>query len=253
MAPEIFGWQHLTYLAVFIILAITSYILILKFVKDEKILNIIIKCVAGALLLAVCWNRICVALKNNDPIYLIPDSICGTSSFILSISVLVSKRNAGVLHYISYAAFIGGLATIIYPDFIGQDISFFYPATISGLLHHTLMVYLVVLMLLTKWFVPTLKKWAWLPLGLCCVMTYGLFLMSALGFSGAMNITKPLLEGTIFSWWFTGILLIALSTLIMCAFDYFNIWRKNKKLKPSNENNIEQNNNENPKTETEAK
>lgn len=238
MAPEIFGWQHFTYLAVFIILAITSYILILKFVKDEKILNIIIKCVAGALLLAVCWNRICIVLKNNDPIYLIPDSICGTSSFILSISVLVSKRNAGVLHYISYAAFIGGLATIIYPDFIGQDISFFYPATISGLLHHTLMVYLVVLMLLTKWFVPTLKKWYYFPLGVCCVTTYGVFLLTALKINNPLNLTGPILEGTILTWWFVALVSMLVALTVMVTFDYFNVWKK-KKLNNNKVNNNE--------------
>ena len=235
MNPEVFGWQHLTYIAIFVVLAVVSLVLIKKFVKDEKVLTIIIKSVAGALFLAILWNRISIAIKNSNALYLIPDTFCGLSSTI------------------SYLGGVGGLISIIYPDFLSQNPSFFYSPTISGLLHHTIMFYLVILMLLTKWFVPTLKKWAWLPLGLCCVMTYGLFLMSALGFSGAMNITYPLLKGTIFSWWFTGILLIALSTLIMCAFDYFNIWRKNKKLKPSNENNIEQNNNENPKTETEAK
>lgn len=253
MNPEVFGWQHLTYIAIFVVLAVVSLVLIKKFVKDEKVLTIIIKSVAGALFLAILWNRISIAIKNSNALYLIPDTFCGLSSTLLSLSVLIGKRNCGFLHFISYLGGVGGLITIIYPDFLSQNPSFFYSPTISGLLHHTIMFYLVILMLLTKWFVPTLKKWAWLPLGLCCVMTYGLFLMSALGFGGAMNITKPLLEGTIFSWWFTGILLIALSTLIMCAFDYFNIWRKNKKLKPSNENNIEQNNNENPKTETEAK
>ena len=253
MNPEVFGWQHLTYIAIFVVLAVVSLVLIKKFVKDEKVLTIIIKSVAGALFLAILWNRISIAIKNSNALNLIPDTFCGLSSTLLSLSVLIGKRNCGFLHFISYLGGVGGLITIIYPDFLGQNPSFFYSATISGLLHHTIMFYLVVLMLLTKWFVPTLKKWAWLPLGLTCVMTYGLFLMSALGFDGAMNITKPLLEGTIFSWWFTGILLLALSTLIMCAFDYFNIWRKNKKLKPSNENNIEQNNNENPKTETKAK
>ena len=159
---------------------------------------------------------------------MIPNSFCGLSSLLLSISVLVGKKDNWFFHFICYLGFIGGLITLIYPDFLGQNQSFLYPATISGLLHHTIMFYLVLIMIITKYFVPTLKKWYYLPLGLACVMTYGLFLLDAVGHTTAMNITTPLLEGTILTWWFTGIMVVALSVATMAIFDYFNIYRKKK-------------------------
>lgn len=220
MYPKIFGWQHLTYLAIFIVLAVVGTYYILKFVKNEKTLTIVIKSIALALLLAVIWNRISICIDKNNWIQLIPNTFCGLSSFLLSISVLVGKKDCGFFHFICYLGFVGGLVTLIYPDFIGQDQSFLYPATISGLLHHTIMFYLITLMFITHYFVPTLKKWYYLPLGLCCVMTYGLFLLSATSHTSAMNITSPLLEGTILTWWFTGLLLVVLSLVTMFIFDY---------------------------------
>lgn len=228
MNPEVFGWQHLTYLGVYFALTITSLILVKMFVKNEKTLNIIFKSLAIALLLAVSWNRITICLRTKNAIDFIPNTFCGLSSFMVAISVLIGKRNCGFFHFVCYLGFIGGLLTLIYPDFIGQNQSFFYPATISGLIHHSIMFYIILLMFITKYFVPTLKKWYWLPLGLCCVMTYGQFLISALGFGSAMYITEPLLKGTIFTWWFTGLLVILVSVVTMCAFDYFNVWKKKK-------------------------
>ena len=228
MYPKVFGWQHLTYLAIFLVLAVVGTYCILKFVKNEKTLTIVIKSIAGALLLAILWNRICITINNGNWIYMIPNSFCGLSSLLLSISVLVGKKDNWFFHFICYLGFIGGLITLIYPDFLGQNQSFLYPATISGLLHHTIMFYLVLIMVITKYFVPTLKKWYYLPLGLACVMTYGLFLLDAVGHTSAMNITTPLLEGTILTWWFTGIMVVALAVATMAIFDYFNIYRKKK-------------------------
>lgn len=36
MYPKVFGWQHLTYLAIFLVLAVVGTYCILKFVKNEK-------------------------------------------------------------------------------------------------------------------------------------------------------------------------------------------------------------------------
>ena len=237
MNPEIFGWQHLTYLSIVFVLTIVSYVLILKYAKTEKSLNIILKIVAVLLLLSVVWNRISIAIKNNNALYFIPNSFCGLSSFLLSISVLIGKRDCKFFHFICYLAFIGGLVTLIYPDFIEQNESFFYSATISGLLHHTFLFYLSLLMSITKWYIPTIKKWYALPIGLCCTMTYGVFLITALGFNDAMIIKQPILYGTILTWWVMGIIVIIDSYIAMCVFDYFNVWRKkNNKQRKTKEN-----------------
>lgn len=102
------------------------------------------------------------------------------------------------------------------------------------------MFYTILIMTITKYFVPTIKKWYALPLGLCCVMTLGIFEITVLDSNDAMQIFNPLLPDTIFTWWFCGILLLVFSYLVMVVFEYFNVWNK-------------QSGSDNIKTETEEK
>lgn len=225
MNPQIFGWQHLVYLLIIAIIATVGIILFVKVAKTQKTKDIIIKILAAILFALVLWNRILLALKYNDIKSFIPNTFCGLTSLILPIGIFFCKKDGVFFHFICYLTFIGSLLTMFYPDFIDQAPSLFYPLTISGLLHHTFSLFIVVLMVIGKWITPTIKKWYCLPLGLCCVMTYGLFIIDAFGLD-AMNIHNPLIEGTIFSWWFVGILALILSYTIMCVFDYFLIWKK---------------------------
>ncbi len=131
--PKVFGWQHLTYLAVFIVIAIILTFFILKYAKAEKMLALIMKIIGGLLFICIVWNRTTLVMKYNSAWFLIPDTFCGISSLILSLALLIGKRNNFVFHFICYLGFIGGLIVLVYPDFIGQASSIFYPATISGL------------------------------------------------------------------------------------------------------------------------
>ena len=131
--PKVFGWQHLTYLAVFIVIAIILTFFILKYAKAEKMLALIMKIIGGLLFICIVWNRTTLVMKYNGAWFLIPDTFCGISSLILSLALLIGKRNNFVFHFICYLGFIGGLIVLVYPDFIGQASSIFYPATISGL------------------------------------------------------------------------------------------------------------------------
>ena len=102
MNPELFGWEHLTFLAIFIVLAIVSLILIKKYAQTTKMQDIIVRCVAGLLFIFIVWNRISIAISHENAIYLIPDSFCGMSSLVLSLAVLCGRRNNNVLHFIFY-------------------------------------------------------------------------------------------------------------------------------------------------------
>ena len=42
MEPKIFGWEHLTFLAVFVVIMVVALILIKKYAKTEKSQNIIV-------------------------------------------------------------------------------------------------------------------------------------------------------------------------------------------------------------------
>ena len=131
MNPQIFGWEHLTYLAVFIVFMIASLILIKIFVKSEKAKFITIKVVSALLLIFIVWNRIAIAVQYKSWTNIIPDSFCGMSSLVLALACLIGKKNNNVLHFVFYVAIVGGFLTMIYPDFIGQNHSLFYSNTIS--------------------------------------------------------------------------------------------------------------------------
>lgn len=227
MEPKIFGYQHLIYDGIAIILMIASIYLIRKFIKKEKYITLFIKCTGFLLLVCILWNRIGIARNNQDVRYLIPNSYCGMSSLVLSLAILLGKKDNIVLHFVMYLAIVGGTLTMIYPDFIGQNQSFFFSMTISGLLHHTLMVYLFYLTIVTGYFQPTFKKWYALVIGGAAYLAIGYFLIYVVGLPDAMEIVRPLLSGTIFYWY---------TLYPLFAIVYFGIvglykWIQNQQLK----------------------
>lgn len=203
MAPELYGIEHILYLIISFVIMAISIILTKKFVKNDKVLTIIIKSIAGVLLLTVILNRLFIVFVQETPNWLdfIPNTYCGLSSYVLALSVLLTKRNSSILHFVVYIAFVGGLATMFYPDFIGQANSIFYSKTITGLLHHTLQVFLILMMMINGYFKTDIKKWYCVPLGLACYMTWGLFLNDIIGIS-AMQIGRDF-EGISGLTWFS--------------------------------------------------
>ncbi len=218
--PKIFGWQHLTYLAVVFVLMIAGWILIKKFVKKEKTLRIIFFCLGVVQLGLIIWNRAVVEPTWNI-IKLLPTTFCGTTSLVIAFILMFGKKNTKPLQFITMCAFLGGILTLFYPDFIGQASSIFYSKTISGLLHHTLFFFTSVLILITGYLKPDFKKWGSLPLGLCIYMTYGIFQISIVGRDNAMEIMKPLISGTPLNWVLVGALFLVLYTIFLFIYEHF--------------------------------
>ncbi len=227
----VYGISHIIYMVLCILLFLVSLICIKKYVKEEKTINKIIKTTALVLLIMIILNRISVTyydvVVNKRDGYtwlnLIPNSFCGLSSLVLSLSVLFLKKDNKILHCISYLGFLGGFLTFFYPDFLDTQ-SFFDIRSITGLLHHTIMVYLIVLMILTKYFVPSLKKWHIYPIGMCIIMTFAIFLKDALGFSKSFQINEPLLKSSpvLTSWYIVGIISIILQILFIFIYEHLN-------------------------------
>ena len=201
MNPQVFGWEHLTYLAVFLVFAVITLTLIKIYAREEKVQNIIVKVVAGILLALIIWNRICICISNQNWTYIIPNSFCGMSSLVLSLTCLIGKKNNAVMHFVCHVAIVGDILTLAYPDFIGQSPSLFYPNTISGLLHHSFGLYLCVLLLMLRFFVPNYKKWPNLIIGFMAYLTVGAFEISVFGYGDAFYINSPILSGTPFTIW----------------------------------------------------
>ena len=103
---------------------IVGGVLIKLYAKSEKSKIITVKVIAGVLLALILWNRIAIAVSDKNWLKLIPDTFCGMSSLVLSLAVLLGKKDNNVLHFVFYIAFVGDILTIIYPDFVDQDPSF---------------------------------------------------------------------------------------------------------------------------------
>lgn len=220
--PKVFGIEHILYVVIFLAFAVPSIFLIQKFAKTKKQKFWVFKFLGLLQLCLIVSNRISICLRNDSDFrYLIPDSFCGLVSLVLALTLLFGKKNNPILHFTNYIGFIGGMANIIYPTYISQNESFFYHATITGLLHHSMMVYIVVLSIIVGYFKPSLKKWYPLPIGLCFCMLLGLFEIHVIGLSDAFQIYNPLVTGSFLYWWGLGIMIVPASYLIMFFFDLY--------------------------------
>lgn len=221
--PKVFGVEHIIYVVVFLVILIASIILVIKYIKnDEKKTYLFMRVTGAILLVLIVLNRIAICLHKGSWLYLIIDSYCGLCSFVFSLALLFGKKDNVVLHFACYLGLVGGLSNVIYPSYISQGSSIFYFATITGLLHHSVLVYGIVMCYITKFFTPTFKKWYILPLGLTCCVSLGELEISLFGLPDAFLIKGPIISGTILTWYFIGALLISASILEMLIFDKIN-------------------------------
>ena len=195
MNPKTFGWEHLTYIAIFVAICVPGFILAKKYAKSENSQAIILKSIAGALLASIIVNRFSIVFRYGEPrwLALIPDSICGMNSLVLSLTVLFGKKDNKIYHFLWHLGLVGGGATTIAPGFIVQNASFLYLPTITGLLHHTITVVVIIALLLFNQVHITYKKWHYSILGLCFYVTFGAFLITFLKYEDAFNMRSPLL------------------------------------------------------------
>ena len=240
-AAKVYGWQHLTYIGIYIALFAVSLTLIILKVKDERKIDLLVKILGGVLLVLIVFNRIAIAFHKESAWFLLPDSFCGVGSLGLAICCIFFKRSALPYHVFVYCMLFGGLIVTFYPDFIGQKFhgeatSFMYPATISGMLHHSFAFYLSVLLLATGHFKPCVKKTYALPIALCFMVTYGIFLMDACEFETAMYIGKPLVPNTFLTWYVVFPALVAAAYGISFLYEYLVKKKAQKSEPPTQEN-----------------
>ena len=203
MDLNVFGLVHLIYLAASLSLSIIGLVCAKKFAKSEKSQKIILKSIAGMLLIWIVINRLSQVFRYNNVRWeqIIPDSFCGMTSLVLSLGVLLGKKDNVVLHFTWFLALVGAIITIAYPTFLNQGSSVFYLPTISGLLHHSFALVMVVALLLFNQIHITYKKWYCTLFGFTAYFTVGAFQMSVFGFSDAFHIVEPMLDGTPLTAW----------------------------------------------------
>ena len=203
MAPQLFGMEHILYIVLSTLLGSGVLLTAKKLAKTEKAQRWVLKTLAFLLLAAIMTNRLSQVFRYDTVRWycLIPDSFCGMTSLVLSLGVLLGKKDNPVLHFAWLLGLFGGVSTVIYATFVDQGPTIFYLPTISGLLHHSLSAMVVVAVFLFKQLDITYKKWHYNLFGLTSYMTVGAFLMHVFSVSDAFHIAEPLLPGTPLTAW----------------------------------------------------
>lgn len=203
MSPQLFGIEHLLYILITTILAVVGFFVVKKYVKSQKTKTIILKSLAGLLLVFILMNRLSQVFRYENVRWhcIIPDSYCGMTSLVVALGVLLGKRDNVVLHFSWLLGLFGGISTVVYPTFVSQNISFFYIPTISGLLHHSFCAMTVIALFMFKQIDVTYKKWPCVIFGFTCYLTVGAFLMAVFNMSDAFHIVEPLISGTPLTTW----------------------------------------------------
>lgn len=228
MAPQLFGIEHILYIVISTIIAGGGLLFAYKYAKNEKTQTIILKGIAILLFVSIMANRLSQVFRYETTRWylIIPDSFCGMTSLLLSLAVLFGKKNNNILHFVWLLGLFGGISTVIYATFVGQNSSFFYLPTISGLLHHSFSATLVVALLMFKQIDITYKKWYCTFFGFTCYLTLGAFLMHTFNLSDAFHIAEPLLSNTPLTAWVMAPLYAIAYAIILFVVEIF----KRKKI-----------------------
>ena len=217
MNPQVFGTEHLIYIAVSIVTALVACLLTARFAKTEKAQNAVMKFAGGVLFVIIFANRLALVFEYEETnwLKLITDSFCSTSSYVLSLALIFGKRDNKVLHFAWLIALAGGAITTFYPNFIGQHPSFLYLPTILGMMHHTWSAIVVVLLFICNYLHLTYKKWYCTAVGFAAYLLLGVFLMFVLDYSNPFYMVEPALDGTIFTVWVIAPIYMAVYALIL--------------------------------------
>lgn len=203
MDLRVFGTVHIIYLLITLSLSFVALLGAKKLAKTERAQAIFLKSLAALLLIWIIINRLSQVYRYSNVRWeqIIPDSFCGMTSLVLALAVLFGKKNNNVYHFVWALGLVGALITIFNPTFLDQGPSIFYLPTISGLLHHSLALTLVVALLLLDQINITYRKWYCTLFGFTAYLSVGAFQMSVLGLSDAFHIVEPILSGTPLTAW----------------------------------------------------
>ncbi len=231
MVPQVYGLEHILYMVITTALAVAGLICAKKFAKSEKAQFIILKSLAAALFVSILTNRLSQVFRYENTRWncIIPDSFCGMSSLVLSLAVLIGKKDNPALHFVWLLALFGGISTVVYPTFVSQAPSIFYLPTISGLLHHSFSAVVVIAVLMFKQIHITYKKWHYTLFGFTCYLTVGAFLMGVFHYGDAFHIVEPLLPGTPLTAWVMAPIYAAAYAIILYVIEVVRKYQAKKK------------------------
>lgn len=195
--------MHLIYLGITLPLSALGLYLAKRYARTERARTAVLKSIAALLFVWILINRLSQVFRYEDVRWeqIIPDSFCGMTSLVLSLSVLFGKRDNPVYHFVWALGLVGATITVFYPTFLDQGPSIFYLPTISGLLHHSITLVMIAALFLFGQIHVTYKKWYCTLFGFTAYLTVGAFQMAVFGFSDSFHIVEPMLDGTPLTAW----------------------------------------------------
>ncbi len=198
MNPKMYGIEHISYIMVTSVLFGLLLIILKRHVKTDKQIEGMFHIIGVIGLVSIVTNRVFVAtFLENNLLYLIPETVCGTCSLMTAIALTFFKKDNDLLQIIWLIALIGDIATFAYPDFIGQGSTIFYPPTITGLWHHSWTMFSLVCVFAFGYLKPDLHK-AWLHVyAIMYVAVVGSFLIFIGKFPDAFYLKVPAIGGTL--------------------------------------------------------
>lgn len=232
MDLSVFGIVHIIYLAITLSISVIGLYLAKKYAKTEKSQKIILKSIAVVLLIWIMINRLSQVFRYSEVRWelIIPDSFCGMTSLLLSLSVLFGKKNNAVYHFVWALGIVGTTITLVYPNFLDQSSTVFYLPTISGLLHHSIALVLILALFLFNQITVTYKKWYYSLFGFTTYLTVGAFQMSVLGLDDAFHIVEPMLDGTPLTVWVVAPIYAAGYAVVLLAFELVRKYNGKKQI-----------------------
>lgn len=216
VGSEAFEGPHLLVIALWIISTILLILFTFLFAKSEKSKVLVIKITAGVLLLATTLSRFIYYDWKPSFIDFLPNSFCSTMGFVLPLFILLCKKDSKTLFYAIFAGFMGGVITVLSGDDIGQAR---FQNTVISYFYHGLMSSLSMLCVAVRYSTPTLNKVPRLFVALCVMVVYGIFSNQVFGYSNNMFLNTPLIDGTILTWWFVGIMFILIAIAVAIVYE----------------------------------
>ena len=213
-----FDLCHIIYMIIAFPITVGLVVFATKCLKSEKAKALFVKISGAVMLFVILLNRALAMIYLNEPWYL-PHSFCGTLALVLGVCTIICKKDSMPLHFLSYSAIVSGLVTTIYPNYLHEGSTIFFPPTLTSLIHHSLSFYLALLLFTLGYVKPNVKKWHAWPIGYLICLAYGVFNVKIVKLEDSMCINEPIIEGTFLNWFYLGLMFIATYTLFLFIFD----------------------------------
>lgn len=154
----LYNWQHLLIVLICIALIISLIFITKKWSKEkiEKLLRILSIIIFSLEILKIIWN-IKVG-RANELDNVLPLYFC--SLFIYALiagSFFKGRIKLAGYTFLFYGGFVGGLAFLIYPSTSLLLFPAWHVLTIHSMIYHSLMIYVSIIIVIKKLFIPDKK------------------------------------------------------------------------------------------------